>query len=197
MSLESVLISFGYIAIFIFMITNGFSNLPSSQLLYVIIGYFISQGNFNIYWVIGLGTIGNLIGMFILEEFSRKKGPDLFHKIKNPRFQKEVRKANVVFKRKGAYFFFISRLISPLKLPGVIAAGIAKMNRILFTIIAIVTGIIWAAIFISLGYFFGKSFENFTLYGPLVLVVTLLFVYVYYKYSNSKAILKEVEKSDY
>ena len=44
-AIESTISLAGYFGIFVLMIANGAVSFPSSQVLYIIAGYFIAQGN--------------------------------------------------------------------------------------------------------------------------------------------------------
>ena len=72
--LESIIVSLGYLGIFLLMIANGFISFPSSQILYIIVGYFISIGTLALVAASLVGALGNTIGNIILYEFSRRKG---------------------------------------------------------------------------------------------------------------------------
>lgn len=200
MSLETIVITLSYLGIFILITINGIVSFPSSQVVYVVAGYFAMLGKFNIFGVILAGAVGNTIGNVILYEISRRKG--LKYSLKLLRFlhipgldmEKEVEKVKKVFEKKGAWFLFFGKLVNPVKIFIPIPAGISHMNRFVFTSIIFVTSLIWASVFTSLGYFFGKSFENFGIYGIIMIVLVFVFGFVFYKYMNSADILKELEK---
>ena len=73
-SVENVIVTLGYIGIFGLMISNGVITLPSSQILYIITGYFIFTGELNFALASLMGALGNTIGNIILYELARKKG---------------------------------------------------------------------------------------------------------------------------
>ena len=63
------------------MMTNGIANLPSSQLLYLIVGYFISTGNLLFIPSLIAGTLGNTIGNIITFLLVKKYGKPLAQKL--------------------------------------------------------------------------------------------------------------------
>jgi len=198
MSFEELIVSFGYFAIFFLMTLNGFVSVPSSQILYIIIGVFVSTGHLNLVWVILIGGIANTLGNWILYEISRKKGLNYtlkffqFLAILNPK--REIKKIKVAFKKKGVWFLFIGKLINPIKIFITIPAGITKMNRFLFLVIVFITSIIWATIFTFIGFYFGKSYSDFGIVGVVMFGIFGIVMFGFYKYINSEEILKEIEE---
>lgn len=199
MSIEQFILMFSYLGIFILIMINGVISFPSSQIVYIIAGYFASRGDLNYISIIIIGGVANTIGNIILYEIARKKGLDYtlkffkhFLYFKNP--QNEIKKIEIVFKKRGAWFLFIGKLVNPIKIFIPIPAGIAKMNRIVFSIIIFITSTIWSAIFVSFGYYFGKSYQAFGYYGALIFLIAIGVMYTFYKYMNSEEILKEIEK---
>lgn len=197
MSFEQFIISFSYVAIFLLITMNGFISFPSSQIIYVIAGYFASIGDLNLILVILVGGLANTIGNWILYEVSRKKGLDYtlkffkFLAVLNPK--REIKKIEVAFKKKGIWFLFIGKLVNPIKIFIPIPAGITKMNRLIFLPIVFVTSTIWASIFSCIGFYFGKSYESFGYLGIAMFCVFGTVLFYFYKYINSEEILKEIE----
>jgi membrane protein DedA with SNARE-associated domain len=192
MSFETFIITFSYVGIFALMVLNGICGFPSSQIIYLISGYFAYKGDINLFLVIIIGGIAHSIGNIILYEVSRRKGLDYISKFKIfPK--KEIKKVNAVMKKKGWWFLFFGKLVNPIKIIIPIPAGISKLNRVIFSSIVLITSIIWSAIFVLLGYFFGKTFDYAIYYGVIMIVLSLVIVGIFYKYMNSKEILKLVE----
>lgn len=201
MSIEQIIISLSYTGILLLMISNGFISFPSSQILYVIAGYFAFTGDLNLILIIAIGALGHTIGNYILYEISRQKGMKYSIKFIKYMFQltdpyKEIRKFQITFNKKPLFFLFIGKLVNPIKLFISIPAGIAKMNRALFLIIVYITSAIWASIFTFIGYYFGKSYENFGYIGAVILIIAVLVMSYFYKLMNSNEVLKELEKED-
>lgn len=191
--LETLISSLGYIGIFALMIANGFSTLPSSQALYIITGYFISRGDLTWMPVIVFGAVGNTIGNILLYEATRRHG--LKYALKwNMLPEKEIRKLEHVFKKRGAGFLFLGKLIPALKVFVPVAGGLAKTPRPLFTALMLASSIIWAIGFNSLGYFFGKSSDVFGKYALVLVIFAFVILAVIYRKMNSPEVLREIEK---
>ena len=201
MTIEQLIITLSYFGILLLMTINGIIAFPSSQLIYIIAGIFAYAGDLNVILVILIGALGHTIGNYILYEIARRKGIDYslkFLKIltiaKDPR--KEIKKVEIAFKKKGNWFLFIGKLVNPIKIFIPIPAGISKMPRVTFLIISYITSTIWATIFTLIGYYFGKSYENFGFIGLGMLIIFVTVIIYFYKYINSQEILNEIEKTN-
>jgi len=200
LSVEQIIIALGYAGIFLMMISNGIISFPSSQILYIISGYFIFTGDLNIALVILAGSIGNTIGNIGLYEIARVKGEKYvekfvvkFYRVPEKTFQKSLDKVKLAFKKRGAFFLFVGKLIPALKVFVPIPAGIAKMHRGLYATIIFITSAMWAVPFISIGYFFGKSSDVFGKYAIVLIFVAFIVAGIFYKYINSEEVVSEIE----
>lgn len=192
-NIESLITILGYFGVFLLMVANGAVSFPSSQLLYIIVGYFVAQGSLLLAPVVALGALGNTVGNIILYELSRKHGRSFIARMKLfP--MKELSKVEVAFQKKGPWFIFVGKLLPAIKVFVPIPAGLGKMHRGLFAIIMFVASIIWSLIFISIGYFFGKAPELFGKYALVLMLIAATVIYFFYRYINSPEIVREAEK---
>ncbi len=192
-SLESIVLLLGYLGIFAMMTANGFFSFPSSQVLYIITGYFISVGTFTWVPVIIFGAVGNTIGNVLLYEAVRQKGVAYALK-KNFIPENQIQKFENVFSDKGAWFLFFGKLVPALKVFVPIAGGIAKTPRILFALLMLTSSAIWAWGFNMIGYIFGKSSDVFGKFAiVLALFAVILSVWIYRK-MNSEEVTGKIEK---
>ncbi len=199
MDLNYFIITFGYVFVLLYMIINGFVGFPSSQLIYIVSGIFIAEEKLSLFPVLIIGALGHTLGNYILYEISRQKGGKYASKFIKYLFQtldpiKEIKKVEIGFRKREKIFLFIGKLVNPIKIIIPIPAGISKMNRLIFFIICYITSFIWAVIFVCLGIYFGKSYENFGWIGAVIFGIAILIMLYFYKYINSDKILKEVEK---
>jgi membrane protein DedA with SNARE-associated domain len=193
MDTETIITSFSYFGIFTLMISNGFIGFPSSQVLYIIAGYFVFTGALNLPLVIIAGALGNTVGNIILYEVARRKGLHYLTKFQIFR-EKEIRKVQVVFQKKGAWFLAVGKLIPALKVFIPIPAGLSKMNRALYVPIILVTSIIWSFPFLGIGYYFGKSSNVFGKYAVVMAIIAFVVAAVFYRFMNSEEVISEIEK---
>lgn len=190
--IEHIIIVAGYFGIFGLMITNGIFSFPSSQILYIVSGYFVFTGDLNIFLVVICGALGNTIGNVILYYLVREKG--LLYVTKLTLLpEKEIRKVQIVFAKRGPWFLFIGKMLPAVKVFMPIVAGIAKMNVVLFVPIILVSSSVWGFIFITIGYYFGKSSDFFGTYAVILLIFAVILVFFFYRYMNSHSVLKELD----
>jgi membrane protein DedA with SNARE-associated domain len=189
--IESIIIALGYVGIFLLMISNGVITFPSSQVLYIITGYFISTGDLSLALVVFFGALGNTVGNIILYEIVRFKGLHYIEKWKIFPPQ-DLKKITVALHKKGVWFLFIGKLLPALKVFVPIAAAVGKTERKIYIPMMLVASAIWTAPFIAIGYYFGKSSDLFGKYAVAVLIVAFIVMGLFYKYINSKEVLEEV-----
>lgn len=192
-TIETLIQGGSYFAIFILMIANGSVSFPSSQVLYIICGYFIARGDLLLPLVALVGALGNTVGNIILYELARKHGRTFIERMKIfP--TRELAKVELAFKKKGAWFIFIGKLLPAIKVFVPIPAGLGKMSRPLFASLMFTASFIWSLAFISIGFFFGKSSELFGRYAIILVIVAVVVVLLFYRYINSPTFVKEIEK---
>ncbi|MDA3854760.1 MAG: VTT domain-containing protein [Candidatus Woesearchaeota archaeon] len=200
MSIESLIINFSYVGLFILLIINGITSFPSSQILYIIAGYFAFTGDLNFWLVVIFGGLGMSIGNIILYEISRRKGLDYVLKInKFIGFEffrkKDILRVNKVLKKKKGYIYlFFGKFINPIKIIIPIPAGMSHMNRFYFSVIIMITSFFWALAFTSFGFYFGKNYEAFGYYGAGMIILAVIFVFLFYKSMNGSDVVKDLEK---
>ncbi len=189
MDIESIILGISYLGIFIMMITNGIFSFPSSQFLYIIVGYFIGRGYLTLEYSIIAGTIGNTIGNIALYEITREHGPKAALKFL-PEADRHLEKAQKFFSKKGTIFLFLAKLLPALKVFVPVLGGVAKTPRAIYIPLIIVSSAIWATGFISLGYYFGKSMDVYKAYLPILLFIAILLV-IFLIVSYNKTSMKE------
>lgn len=194
-NIEMIITVAGYFGIFALMIANGALSFPSSQVLYVIAGYFIAQEKLLLIPVLLVGALGNTVGNIVLYELARKYGKSFIIKLKLfP--SKELEKVEMAFQKKGVWFIFIGKLLPAIKVFVPIPAGLGKMHRGIFALLMFVASSIWALGFIALGYFFGGTFKIFGPYALIPIAIAIIVVALFYRYLNSNEILSELKKEE-
>lgn len=192
-TIETLIQGGSYLAIFLLMIANGAVSFPSSQVLYIIAGYFVAQGNLAFALVALVGALGNTVGNIILYELTRKHGRTFIERMKIfP--TRELAKVETAFRKKGAWFIFIGKLLPAIKVFVPIPAGLGKMYRPLFATIMFTASFIWSLAFISIGYFFGKSSDLFGRYAIILVIVAVVVLLLFYRYINSPEVVNEIEE---
>ena len=192
MDIELIIIASSYLGIFLLMTLNGAVTFPSSQILYIIVGYFISTGSLALFPASLVGALGNTVGTIILYELVRRHGIHYLKKFQVFREQ-DIMKVEIVFRKRGLWFLFVGKLLPAIKVFVPIPAAMGKTHRGIFASIMFVSSWLWSLIFIAIGYTFGKSTEVWKSYGVILFVIAAVIVFVFYRMLNSKEVLRELE----
>lgn len=183
MDLHSLLSSFSYLAIFVLMLTNGIINIPSSQILYLICGYFISTGNLLFLPTIIIGatanTIGNIITFLLIKKYEHSLARKLFM-LDEKTFTKIHTALHSTFMRRGMWWIFFGKLTPSIKAFIPMIAGLADTKVKLTSFIFLIASFIWATAITSLGYFFGEQI-SLRSYTAVSLIVGLIIIFIVYK----------------
>lgn len=165
------------------MVTNGIVSLPSSQFIYVTAGFLVPSGKMEFLPIVIVGTIGNTIGNAILYEMSRRKGLGYITRWRMFREEKILR-LQTAFKRRGSMIIFIGKFLPGVKVVVPVVAGIASMNRKLYTVIILITSFLWALGLTYFGVYFGKNIGNgrFGWYSAALILLAVVAIYVFHKY---------------
>lgn len=185
-SIETLILNFGYIAIFCFMITNGIVSLPSSNFIYIIAGFLVATGRLLFVPTVVMGTAGNVIGNIILYEIARRKGQGYITRWRMFPEAKMV-KLHRAFERKGTVIIFVGKFLPGVKVFVPAVAGIANMGRGIYVFIISVTSFLWAAGLTYFGVMFGKNFEGgkFGIWSCVLVGFAIIAIYVFHRYVES------------
>ncbi|MBP6888510.1 MAG: VTT domain-containing protein [Candidatus Pacebacteria bacterium] len=183
MSLDFIISNFSYIGIFLLMVANGIVNFPSSQILYVIVGYFVSTDSLSFSASVLAGGLGNAIGNIITFLLIKKYEKPLAQKLlmlPKETFDKMHTALHATFKERGMWWIFLGKLIPSIKAFIPVIAGLSQLKTLTTSIIFIVASLIWATGIISIGYFFGKTAS--LSYLPIVsLAIAVIVIAILYK----------------
>ena len=191
MNTEAIIIGFSYLGIFGLMVTNGALSFPSSQILYILVGYFVSTGYLGIIPASIIGALGNTVGNILLYEIVRARG--LHYVEKFGMFRKaDIKRVEIVFRKKGLWFLFIGKLLPAINVFVPIPAALGRVHRGVFASLMLLSSWIWSLMFISIGYFFGKSTEVWKSYGVILALVAFVILFLFYRLLNSKEVTAEL-----
>lgn len=188
MDLHALISSGSYVAIFLLMLSNGVINFPSSQILYLIVGYFVGAGNLMFLPAVLAGGLGNSIGNIITYSLVKKYERPLARRLlmlDEKTFNKIHSALHETFSKKGIWWLFIGKLTPSIKAFIPVVAGMARTPATITSIIFCVASFVWATIIIYLGKTFG---ENFSLSSFLAvsLVVGLTIIFIVYRKISKK-----------
>jgi membrane protein DedA with SNARE-associated domain len=163
--------------------------IPGSVIL-TGMGLFASEGTFHVVdliWVSAFGVIiGDCIGYHIGKHKGRKFMESKSHFI-NP---KHINKIDAYFISHGGKSVFFGRFIGFLRPFTAFVAGMHHMKYSRFLLYTITSSILWSAIYILLGFYFGEQAKSFFLSHNrswlLFIVVILLLGIVLFKWRKLK-----------
>ncbi len=183
MDLHALISSGTSVAIFILMLANGVVNFPSSQILYLVVGYFVSTGNLMFMWAViagGLGnTIGNIITYLLVKKYERPLARKLLM-MNEETFSKVHSALHDTFSRRGIWWLFVGKLTPSVKAFIPVVAGMARTPLYATSFIFLSASLIWATGIIYLGYTFGEH-VSLSSFLAVSLVVGLSILYIVYR----------------
>lgn len=192
MDIEAIILGFSYLGIFALMTTNGLLSFPSSQILYILVGYFVGTGYLALIPASFVGALGNMVGNVALYELVRARGRHYIEKFSIFR-PSDIRRVEIIFKKKGLWFLFVGKLLPAIKVFIPIPAALARVHRGVFAFLMFSASWIWSIAFISIGYFFGKNAEMWKSYGVVLVIIAFIILFVFYRMMNAKEITAELE----
>lgn len=163
-------------------------NIPiPSEVVMTYSGYLSSKGVFNIYFVIIVGTLGNILGSYLSYLLGFYKGYDFLEKYGKYVLltHTDIKKAHNWILKYGDITIFISRILPIVRTFISFPAGALKMNLKKFMIFTTIGSLIWTTLLALLGLYFGsnwivisKYINSFSL-PILILIIIGIIVYVY------------------
>lgn len=188
MDLHGIISSFSYVGIFALMVANGVANIPSSQILYLVVGYFVGTGSLNLIPAIIAGGIGNTLGNIITFLLVKKYEHAFARKIlmlDEPTFKKIHSALHETFTHRGMWWLFVGKLTPSVKAFIPVVAGLASTKTFLTSVIFLFASLIWAFGLIYLGKTFGEQVSLSSFMG-VSLVIGIIILFVVYKNVSKK-----------
>lgn len=172
------------------MLTNGIGNFPSSQLLYIICGYFISTGNLLFIPAVIAGALGNTLGNIVTFLLVKKYEHSFARRLlmmDEATFSKVHGALHSTFTKRGLWYIFIGKLTPSVKAFIPVVAGLADTKTKITSFIFLIASFIWAVAITSLGYFFG---EQITLksFATVSLLVGSIIIFIIYRNVSKKLV---------
>ena len=184
-TLQHLLSTYGYLFLFLLIGIESFGvPLPGETALVTAAAY-AALGRMSIVWVIAAAAAGAIIGDNAGYWLGREGGVALIrrHGWRVGLDEKKLARAHAFFERHGARTVFIGRFIALLRSWAAVLAGVACMPYRTFTLYNALGGIVWAALFGTLGYLFGRNLPRLEHYigqaGIVLAIVAVLGVVVF------------------
>ncbi len=186
--LTSFISAYGYLAVFVFMTAESCLIPIPSEVTMTFAGFLSGLGILNIWVVIAIGALGNLIGSLLAFWLGRKMGEEWIRKairkwgkyflIREGEFDKSLS----WFGKYGQGITFGSRLLPIVRTFISLPAGIANMDIKLFSLLTFIGSFIWSGVLAFIGLKLGQNWGlvepyfrkfQFVIIGIFVLLVVV------------------------
>ncbi|MBI4753683.1 DedA family protein [Candidatus Desantisbacteria bacterium] len=180
--LKAIIDGWGYIGVFLSMIMESLCLPTASETTMSFSGFLVSTGKFNIWIVIFLGTIGDLIGAVLSYGIGYYGGRPLLLKYGKYLLivSNDIKILESWLVRQGERVVFLSRNVPIIRTFISLPAGIGRMNFLRFIACTVVGSLPWCMVLVCMGLFMGEEwktieriFFNFNMIVGIFLLVLL------------------------
>jgi membrane-associated protein len=150
--------------------------LPGDSLLFAA-GTFAASGSLEVGWLFGLLFVAAVLGDTVNYRIGYAVGPRAFHERSRFFKQEHLERTRRFYARHGGKTIVLARFIPIIRTFAPFVAGIGRMSYGYFAFYNVFGGLIWTALFIFGGYFFGNLpivEQNFTLVVLAIIVLSVL-----------------------
>jgi membrane protein DedA with SNARE-associated domain len=178
--LNSLVASWGLIAIFVTMAAESAGIPISSEIVVPLGGYLASQGKLNFAMVVAVSSVANLVGSLIAFYLARRYGERVVLSRAGRLLglsRGHLRLANRFFGRFGLWAVFVGRLLPVVRTYISFPAAISKMGYVWFSVATLAGAIPWNFVLAYAGFKLGQHYETVsaTLH-PFVVPIAILVV---------------------
>ena len=174
-AVASYIQTYGLIAVFVFMFSNGILSTPPSETTLALAGVLAASGYHSLVVVTMVAVCGNISGALLLYWIGRTVGQSWVQRFRNFALKKGIPRTlvDVVFPEarlvsaladrlsvKGGFWIGSLRCLPMVRSIVSLPAGMAKMPLLLFVSCSILGMTIWALLWESLGYFLGANWQR-------------------------------------
>jgi membrane-associated protein len=162
-----------YLVIFAVAVIDAFFPLVPSETLVVIGGNLAGSGDLEFLLVVLAGATGAIIGDNISYGVGTLLGERTVKRwFRSPKWHRRLEWAERTLDERGAYIILIARFIPGGRTAVTFSAGyVPTFPWRRFIVYDVIAGFAWATYAASLGYFFGKTFEEHPVWGVLLAIV--------------------------
>lgn len=150
---------------------------PGDSLLFAA-GAVAALGGLNVFWLFLLLSLAAFLGNTTNYWIGYKVGPGVFKKENSRFFKKEyLDKTHNFYEKHGGKTIIIARFLPIIRTFAPFVAGIGRMTYLKFTIYSLIGSVLWVALFLFGGYYFGNLpvvKRNFSLVIVAIIFVSLL-----------------------
>jgi membrane protein DedA with SNARE-associated domain len=173
-NLDSLLATYGYLAVFIFVGVESLGvPVPGETMLVTAAIYAGTTGRLSIFWVIVASSAGAIVGDNIGYAIGRTGGYRLLKRY--GRYirldENRLRLGQYLFRKQGPKVVFFGRFVSVLRIFAAFLAGVNRMHWRLFLIFNAAGGIVWSTIYGVAAFLLGKQLLQLSGRVDFVLVI--------------------------
>ena len=176
--ITQLIASSGYLGIFFLMALESALIPIPSEIVMPFAGFLVSSGQFNLWYVVLAGTLGNLvgslvayfIGLYFGRGFILRYGKYVLLK------EKHLLLAEKWFKKYGDKTVFFSRLLPVVRTVNALPAGIGKMNLKKFIIYTFVGSIPWNFALTYIGFLLREKWDMILKYSHILDIIVGIIV---------------------
>jgi len=160
--MESWVIDYGYVAIFLLMLAESACIPFPSEVTMLVGGWYSATGDLNFFWVGAMGVLGNVVGSWIAYGVGRTMGREVLDRYGKYVLIRshDIDKAEIWWARHGEAATFFSRLLPVIRTFISLPAGIAKMPFGKFTLYTFLGCIPWTYALTWLGVVVKDNWER-------------------------------------
>ncbi|EGH44599.1 hypothetical protein PSYPI_20363, partial [Pseudomonas syringae pv. pisi str. 1704B] len=148
--------AYGYWVIFLGCLLEG-------ETVLILGGMAAHQGALQLLQVIGLATLGGMLGDQLLFWTGRYSGERLLPKLK--RHQSAIKRVEGLIQRYPTTSVFAVRFLYGMRLVGPMVIGASRLSPWRFALINVLSAAVWATLFVCAGYLAGEALQH--LFGDL------------------------------
>ncbi|GAB6045811.1 DedA family protein [Caminibacter profundus] len=179
--------SLGYIGIFLLMfLESSFFPFPS-EVVMIPAGYLAYKGDMDLSLVILSGVIGSLAGAWFNYLLAHKFGRKFLLKIMS---EEKIKKLDSFFENHGHISTFTGRLLPGIRQYISFPAGLARMDKLKFSVYTTLGALIWVSILAMLGYFIGENQELIHKYlkeiTVLIIILLAIIILIYIRKNHAR-----------
>jgi len=200
-NLDSLLATYGYLAVFIFVGVESLGiPVPGETMLVTAAIYAGTTGRLSIFWVIVASSAGAIVGDNIGYAIGRTGGYRLLKRY--GRYirldENRLRLGQYLFRKQGPKVVFFGRFVSVLRIFAAFLAGVNRMHWRLFLIFNAAGGIVWSTIYGVGAFLLGKQLLQLSGRVDLVLAivgVAVIITVIVFLQRNEARLQREADKA--
>jgi membrane-associated protein len=151
--------------------------LPGDSLLFAA-GTFAGRGDLNVALLFALLSAAAILGDTVNYAIGARFGPKVFHYPKSRLFNPDhLRRTHEFYEKYGGKTIIIARFVPIIRTFAPFVAGIGAMSYPRFLVYNVVGGMLWVAVCVFAGYFFGAQplvKDNFSLVIVAIVVISMI-----------------------